>query len=154
LEKRVRAEFLAECQENDRLFKRMVKAKPHDIRAWQLLGWNAAYNLSVTSDDIKERYAHVKQGIEHLVEGLTHNLTNAALWWEIGFYLHNRIGQSDMRKPFRTLFRNDKEFHKLLAGHVDLKAVAGPGGLPANHLVARRWFEKTIAIVEKHGMPA
>src|SRR5713226_4538 len=64
LEKRVRAEFLAECQENDRLYKRMVKAKPHDIRAWQLLGWNAAYNLSVTSDDTKERYAHVRHGIE------------------------------------------------------------------------------------------
>jgi hypothetical protein len=154
LEKRVREEFLAECQENDRLYKRMVKAKPHDIRAWELLGWNAAYNLSVTSDDIKERYTHVKEGIEHLVHGLTHNPTNAVLYWDIGFYLHNRIGQGDARKPFRKLFRNDKQFHKLLAGQVDLKAVEGPDGLPDNELVAQRWFEKTIAIVEKHGWPA
>jgi nitrite reductase/ring-hydroxylating ferredoxin subunit len=154
LEKRVREDFLAECKENDRLYKQMVKGNPKDTRAWLLLGWNAAYNLSVTSDDVKERYAHVKQGVEHLVEGLTHNPTNAALCWDVGFYLHNRIGQSYARKPFRALFRNDKEFHKLLAGHVDLKAVAGPDGLPANHLVARRWFEKTIATVEKHAMPA
>jgi hypothetical protein len=154
LKKRDHEEFSAECQEKDRLYKRMVKAKPHDIRAWQLLGWNAAYNLSVTSDDIEERYAHVKDGIEHLVHGLTHNPTNAALYWDIGFYLHNRIGQSDARKPFRKLFRNDKQFHKLLAGQVDLKAVKGPDGLPDNELVAQRWFEKTIAIVEKHGSPA
>jgi hypothetical protein len=154
LEKRLREEFLADCVKNDRLYKRMVKEKPNDIRAWQLLGWNAAYNLSVTSDDIREQYRYIKQGIEHLVEGLTHNPTNAALYWEIGFYLHNRIGQTEARQPLRTLFRNDKEFHKLLARHVDLKAVAGADGLPDNYLVAMRWFEKTIAVVDMHGAPA
>jgi hypothetical protein len=153
LEKRLNEEILAECQEQDRLYKRMVKEKPHDIRAWQLLGWNATYNLSVNSDDIKEQYAYVKQGIEHLVEGLTHNPTNATLYWNIGFFLHDKIGHSDARKAFRRLFRNDKEFHKLLARHVDIKAIAGPDGLPDNFLVAERWFEKTVAIVEKHGWP-
>ncbi len=59
-----------------------------------------------------------------------------------------------MRKPLRRLFRNDKEFHKRLARQVDLKAVEGPDGLPDNFLVAQRWFEKTIAIIEKHGSPA
>ncbi len=154
LAKRVNEELLAECQRNDRLYKKMVKENPHDIRAWQLLGWNAAYNLSVTSNNANERYAYVRQGIEHLMEGLTHNPTNAALYWDIGFYLHNKIGQSEARKSFRKLFRSDKAFHQLLAGQVDLSGVAGPDGLPDNHLVAQRWFEKTLAIVEKHGRPA
>jgi hypothetical protein len=153
LEKRVHEEFVAQCQKDDRLYKGMVKANPHDIQAWQLLGWNAAYNLSTTTDDINERYAYVRQGIEHLMEGRRQNPTNAALYWDIGFYLHSRLGQGDMRKPFRMLFRKDKEFHKLLAGPVDLQAVTGPDGLPDNFLVAQRWFEKTIAIVAKHGMP-
>jgi hypothetical protein len=145
--------FLAQCQEDDRRYKRLVQADPHDIRAWQLLGWNEAYNLSVTTDDSKERYTHVRQGIEHLVQGVTQNPTNATLYWHVGFYLTNRIGQSESREAFRKLFRNDKEFHELLARHVNLKAVEGPDGLPDNHLVALRWFEKTIAIVDKHGSP-
>lgn len=154
LEKRADETFLAECKENDRLYKQMVKAKPNDTQAWLLLSWNAAYNLSVTSQEVKERYAHVKRGIEYLVECVGHNPTNAVLYWHTGFYLHNRIGQGSERRAFRALFRNDKEFHKLLAGPVDLKAVAGPDGLPDNFLVAQRWCEKTIAIVEKHGLPA
>jgi hypothetical protein len=52
------------------------------------------------------------------------------------------------------LFRNDREFHKLLAGHVDLKAVAGPDGLPDNFLVAQRWCQRTITTIEKHGSAA
>jgi hypothetical protein len=152
-DKQVREEILEKNQEDDRLYKRMVKTKPHNIQAWQLLGWNAAYNLSVNSDDIKERYGHVKQGIEHLVEGLMHNPTNATLYWDIGFFLRDRIGRGQDRTPIRELFRNDKEFHQLLARHVDFKAVAGPDGLPDNFLVAQRWFEKTSAIVEKHGSP-
>jgi len=152
-DKQARDEVLARNQEDDRLYKRMVKANPHNIEAWQFLGWNAAYNLSVDTDDIKEGYGHVKQGIEHLVEGVTHNPTNATLYWNIGYFLRDRIGQSEDRIPIRDLFRNDKEFHQLLARHVDLKGVAGPDGLPNNFLVAQRWFEKALAIVEKHGMP-
>src|SRR5205807_5837125 len=100
LEKRAGESFLAECRENDRLYKQMVKAKPNDTRAWLLLGWNAAYNLSVTSQDVKERYAHVKQGIEHLVEGVGHNPTNAVLYWHTGWYLYHRIGQGNERRAF------------------------------------------------------
>jgi hypothetical protein len=153
LEKRLAAEFLAGCQEDDRKFKQMVKSNPHDIKAWQLLGWNTAYNLAVTSRDVKEQYAYVKTGIEQLVEGAGQNPKNAALIWEVGTYLHNRVGRGIDRKPFRAQFRDDKELHKLLALHVDWKSVAGPDGMPDNFLVAQRWCEKAIAVVEKHGRP-
>jgi cytochrome b6-f complex iron-sulfur subunit len=151
LEKRSHEEFVAQCQETDRYCKQSVKANPRDIRAWRLLGWNRAYNLSVTSDDVKERYGHVRWGIEHLIEGLGHNPTDARLYQDIAQHLLFRIGRSDERKPFRALFRRDKDFHKVLAAHVDVKAAAGPDGLPDSFLVAGRWYEKTIAIVEKHG---
>jgi hypothetical protein len=152
-EKRLEAEFLARCREDDRLFKQMVKANPHDIKAWQLLAWNTAYNLAVTSRDVKEQYAYVKRGIEHLVEGAGQNPKDAALYWGVGWYLHDRVGRGIDRKPFRAQFRDDKELHKLLALHVDWKTVAGPDGLPDNFLIAQRWCEKAIAVVEKHGRP-
>src|SRR5262249_18601509 len=50
-------------------------------------------------------------------------------------------------------FRKDKEFHKRLAAHVELKGVDGPDGLPDSFLVAQRWCEKTAAILEKGGEP-
>jgi hypothetical protein len=153
LEKRLEAEFLAKCKEDDRLFKQMVKANPHDIKAWQLLAWNSAYNLAVTSRDVNEQYAYVKSGIQHLVEGAGQNPKNAALYWEVGSYLNVRVGRGIDRKPFRAQFRDDKELHKLLALHVDWKSVAGPDGMPDNFLVAQRWCERAIAVVEKHGRP-
>jgi hypothetical protein len=153
IEKRLREGSSSDARENDRLFKRMVKANPKDVRAWRLLGWNEAHTLSLQSQDMNDRYEYVKRGIEHLVEGLGHSPTNAGLYFEIGWHLQYRIGQMDDGKPLRALFREDKEFHKLLAGHVDLKDVAGPDGMPDNFLVARRWHEKTIEIVERHGEP-
>jgi hypothetical protein len=78
LAKRLKAEFLARCNKDDRLYKQMVKANPHDVRAWQLLAWNTAYNLAVTSRDLKEQYAFVKRGIEQLVEGVVQNPKNGA----------------------------------------------------------------------------
>jgi hypothetical protein len=152
-EKRLREELSSEVRENDRLYKRMVKANPKDARAWLLLGWNEAYNLSLQSDDMNQRYEHVRRGIEHLVESLGHNPTDAELYFEIGWHLQHRIGQMDDRKALRASFRKDKEFHKLLAGHVNLKNVEGPDGMPDNFLVARRWCDKTIEIVVKHGEP-
>jgi hypothetical protein len=154
LEKRLDAEFSADRREADRRFKQMVKEDPHDIRGWQLLAWNTAYNLSVTTRNVNERYAYVKRGIEHLLDGVGHNPKNAALYWDTGFFLHDKIGKGSDRRTLRALFRNDKAFHKLLAGHVDLKGATGPDGLPDNILVAQRWCEKTLAIVEKHGRPA
>jgi hypothetical protein len=153
LEKRLADELLADGEKADRLYKEKVKADPNDVHAWQLLAWNSAYNLAVATRDQKERYAYVRRGIEQLVEGVVHNPKNAALYWEVGWYLHSRVGLGIDRKPFRAQFRADKELHKLLAGHVDWKTIAGPDGLPDNYLVAQRWFEKAIAVVEKHGRP-
>jgi hypothetical protein len=152
-EKRIREQLLAESLKDDRLYKQMVKADPNDVRAWKLLGWNDAYNLCAATDDAAERYRYITQGVTHLMEGLTHNPKNAALTWDIGSYLFSKIEQSNVRKQFRAMFREDKNFHALLARRVDLKAVAGPDGLPDNNLVAQRWFEETINLVEKHGSP-
>jgi hypothetical protein len=153
LEKRLGAEFLAKCREDDRRFKQLVKVNPHDVKAWQLLAWNTAYNLAVTSRDVKEQYACVKRGIEQLVEGAGQNPKNAALSWDVGVYLNDRVGRGIDRKSLRARFRDDKELHALLALNVDWKTVAGPDGLPDNYLAAQRWFEKAIAVVEKHGRP-
>ena len=72
-EKRAREQFLAQCQEDERLNKEKVKANPRDAKAWILLGFNAACRLSVTTEDVNGRYAHVKRGIEYLLEGVKHN---------------------------------------------------------------------------------
>ena len=152
-DKRIREQLSGDAKKDDRLYQKMVKTDPNDSRVWLLLGWNAAFNLSVESKDVTERYAYAKRGVERLMEGLGHNPTNAELFWNVGWYLQYRIGQIDERKNFRELFRKDKEFHKRLAQLVELKAIDGPDSLPDNFLVAQRWFEKTIAVIEKHGKP-
>jgi hypothetical protein len=152
-DKRIRKQLSSDTKENDRLYEKMAKSDPNDSRVWLLFGWNAAFNLSVESKDVNERYAYAKRGIERLVEGLGHNPTNTELYWNVGWYLHHRIGQMEDRSKFRELFRKDKEFHKFLAKVVELKAIDGPDGLPDNFLAAQRWFEKAIAVIEKHGEP-
>jgi len=152
-DKRVLEQLSADAKKNDRLYQKMAKTDPNDARVWLLFGWNAAFNLFVESKDMTERYAYAKRGVERLVEGLGHNPTNAELFWNVGWYLHERIGQIGDRTTFRELFRKDKEFHKLLAKHVELKAIDGPDGAPDNFLVAQRWFERTLAVIDKHGEP-
>jgi hypothetical protein len=73
--------------------------------------------------------------------------------WDAGWFTAHKIGRSDDAKAFRRLFATDTEFHKLLERHVDLKSAAGPDGTPDNWLVGKLWFEKAIAVVEKHGLP-
>jgi hypothetical protein len=150
-DKRIRKQLTGDAKEDDRLYQKMAKADPNDALVWLLFGWNASYNLSVESKDVNERYAYAKRGIERLLEGLGHNPTNADLFWHVGWFLQDLMGRRPDRTKFRELFRKDKEFHKLLAKHVELKAVDGSDGLPDSFLVAQRWFEKTITVIEKHG---
>jgi hypothetical protein len=156
-EKRARERFLAQCQEDERLNKEKVRANPRDARAWMLLGFNAASRLSGTTEDVNGRYALVKRGIEYLLEGVKHNPTDAELYYSVGFHLHHSVdcGFSARRSnPGRALFRKDKELHKLLAGPVEWRDVTGPDGLPDNLLAARRWYEKAVALIDKHSPPA
>jgi hypothetical protein len=150
-DKRIRKQLSSDTKENDRLYEKMAKADPNDSRVWLLFGWNSAFNLSVESKDVNERYAYARRGVERLMEGLGHNPTNAELIWSVGWFLQERIGKMDDRTTLRELFRKDKEFHKRLAQLVELKAINGPDGLPDSFLVAQRWFERTIAVIEKHG---
>ncbi len=142
---------MAEYRKNESDLKQKVKTDPHDVRAWRLLGWNAAYNLSTTSDDVKERYAHVKRGIEYLMEGIKNNPADARLLWDTGWFVYERIGRGKEHQEYRKLFQKDTEFHKLLKGHIDLRSAAGPDGMPDGFLVGRLWFENLIAMLEKQG---
>jgi hypothetical protein len=152
-EKRAREQFLAQCQEDERLNKEKVKANPRDAKAWLLLGFNAARGLSVSTEDVNGRYAQVKRGIEYLLEGVKHNPTDAELYYSVGFHLHHSVdcgGVRSNRAAGRALFRKDKDLHKLLAGPVEWRDVTGPDGLPDSLLAARRWYEKAAALIDKH----
>jgi hypothetical protein len=86
-----------DATENDRQYQRMLKANQKYAEAWQLRGWNEAYTLSLESVDMDDPIEHVKHGIEHIVESLRHNPTHAELYFEIGWYLQNRISQMETR---------------------------------------------------------
>lgn len=158
-DRRERELFLAECKENELKFLRAVKANPRDTKAWALLGWNAASNLATTTDDVAGRYAHVRRGIEYLLEGVEHNPTDVELCVSVGFHLSHSVDCGDTagrsnRAAGRALFRQDAGLHKLLAAPVDWKGVAGPDGLPDPFLAARRWHERAVALFDKHPPPA
>jgi hypothetical protein len=145
----LRAELAAEYRANERKLKQRVKANPRDVAAWRVLGWNAAYNLSTTSDDVKERYSHVKQGIEYLVTGVENNPMEVRLLWDVAWYVCHKIGLAAEQQEYRKLFAKDAEFHKLLKPLIDVRSATGPGGTPDSLQAARLLFEKVIASLEK-----
>jgi hypothetical protein len=83
----------------------LTKLQPHFIKPWQFQSWNLAYNVSVESDRVKDKYFFVTRGIEMLAEGERRNRDNPDLRLDMGWYYQNKIGISDENTTMRSLFQ-------------------------------------------------
>src|SRR5881227_1670754 len=83
----------------------VAKLQPHFITPWLFQSWNLAYNVSVESDRVADKYFYICRGIELLAEGERQNRHHPDLRFAIGFYNQNKIGQSDKTNVLRCLYQ-------------------------------------------------
>jgi hypothetical protein len=81
----------------------LTKLQPHFITPWIFQSWNLAYNVSVESDRVSDKYFYISRGIGLLAEGERQNHDNPEIRWSIGFFTQHKICQSDETNVLRSL---------------------------------------------------
>src|SRR2546430_8951651 len=95
---------LFRSNELELIVRSLTKLQPHFIRPWLFQSWNLAYNVSVESDRIRDKYFFMYRGIELLAEGERQNKNDPDLRYNLGFYNQHKIGLSDEATTLRCLF--------------------------------------------------
>lgn len=97
----------------------ITKLQPHFLTPWLFQSWNLAYNVSVESDRVRDKYFYISEGIALLAEGERINrgrwvdsktreegvVGNPDMRFWIGFYYMNKFGISDENNALRSLFQ-------------------------------------------------
>jgi hypothetical protein len=81
----------------------LTKLQHHFITPWLFQSWNLAYNVSVESDRVNDKYFYISRGIGLLAEGERQNHDNPDIRWSIGFFTQHKICQSDETNVLRSL---------------------------------------------------
>ncbi|MFM7149880.1 MAG: hypothetical protein ACKO23_08570, partial [Gemmataceae bacterium] len=87
------------------LVRSLTKLQPHFITPWLFQSWNLAYNVSVESDRVRDKYFYVSRGLELLAEGERQNRDHPDLRWSTGFYGQHKVCMSDETNYMRSLFQ-------------------------------------------------
>ena len=120
----------------------IIKLQPNFITVWEYQAHNIAYNVSVEFDDYQARYDWVKKGLDFLTQGLAYNRRDYKILRNLGFFYGSKIGRSDERLQFRSMFRRDRDYHEFLSNFIPMDdRVNTPYGVD-NWLVARQWYLK------------
>jgi hypothetical protein len=104
--------------EVDFLVNTITKLQPHFLTPWLFQSWNLAYNVSVESDRVRDKYFYISRGIELLAdgerinrargvdeEGREYTLGNPDMRFWVGFYYMNKFGTSDEQHTLRSLLQ-------------------------------------------------
>ncbi|MBT4693520.1 MAG: hypothetical protein HOB73_09265 [Planctomycetaceae bacterium] len=131
------------------------KLQPNFISIWKFQAHNLAYNISVDFDNYRHRYQWVRRGIQFLMEGTRYNSRNAKLVQEVAFYTGSKIGYSDEKVQFRSLFSEDEMFHGQMSDEgIDLASnrALGANGKPDNWKASYLWYEESenVASLNEH----
>ncbi len=70
----------------------ITKLQPKSTAAAAYLGWNMAYNISVTCQSPEDRWRWVHRGIEVLQEALRYNPNDPELYKELGWIYQHKLG--------------------------------------------------------------
>jgi hypothetical protein len=104
----------------------------------------------VEFDDYRYRYHWVKKGLDILIEGTHYNRNEPKLLDYIGWVYGHKFGRSDEHVQFRRLFRDDTDYHKLIADEgIDMDKTIGAQNKPDNYLVAHEWYLKSQRAVNE-----
>lgn len=89
----------------ERTVDKLTRLQPHLVTPWLFQSWNLAYNVSVESDRIGDKYYYVTKGVKLLARGERQNRHQPNLRRDIGFYMQHKICQSDETNVQRSLFQ-------------------------------------------------
>jgi len=89
----------------ERTVTQLTHLQPHLITPWLFQSWNLAYNVSVESDRVADKYFYITRGVQLLARGERQNRNQPNLRREIGFYIQNKVCQSDETNVMRSLFQ-------------------------------------------------
>src|SRR5260370_27146618 len=87
------------------LVRSLTKLQPHFITPWLFQSWNLAYNVSVESDRVNDKYFYITRGIDLLAEGERQNRYHPDMRFSIGFYTQHKIMVSDQTNVLRSLLQ-------------------------------------------------
>ena len=111
-----------EWNELDVLVKSLIKLQPHFVTPWLFQSWNLAYNVSVESDRVKDKYYYIGEGIKLISQGCRINKFSPDMRYTVGFYNQHKIGLADEFNVMRCLYqmsvidpkqRDPRRFRKL-----------------------------------------
>jgi hypothetical protein len=94
-----------EWNELELIVNSVTKLQPHFITPWLFQSWNLAYNVSVESDLVRDKYFYMTRGIGLLSEGERQNKNHPDLRFSMGFYNQHKIGLSDEANYLRCLYQ-------------------------------------------------
>ena len=83
------------------------KLQPHSILVWRYQAWNLSYNVSVAFDDYHDKFYWVIEGLNYMLEGIHVNDKEPRLYWDMGWFISNKIGRDDAAKYYRRLFSGE-----------------------------------------------
>jgi hypothetical protein len=85
------------------------KLQPHSIAVWRFQAWNLSYNVSVAFDDYHDKFFWVIEGLNYMLEGVRLNDKEPRLYWDMGWFISNKIGRADEAKYYRRLFAGKQD---------------------------------------------
>ncbi|MBX7104368.1 MAG: hypothetical protein K1X57_09805 [Gemmataceae bacterium] len=104
------------------LVETITKLQPHSPAPWTYQSWNIAYNVSVESDRVRDKFFYIAKGIDLLARGVRLNKDQPDMRYMLGFYYQNKFGVADETNYFRSLFQmacidpRDRDPAKLRSG--------------------------------------
>jgi hypothetical protein len=87
----------------------ITKLQPHSISVWRYQAWNLSYNVSVAFDDYHDKFFWVIEGLNYMLDGVRLNDKEPRLYWDMGWFISNKIGRADEAKYYRRLFAGKKD---------------------------------------------
>lgn len=94
-----------EWSELELVIDALTKLQPHFITPWRFHSWNLAYNVSVESDRIKDKYFYITRGIDLLADGERVNQDDPDLRRDVGYFYQDKMGMSDEANTLRSLLQ-------------------------------------------------
>ena len=140
------------------------KLQPHSIDVWRYQAWNLSYNVSVAFDDYHDKFYWVIEGLNFMLDGVHMNDKEPRLYWDMGWFISNKIGRDDAAKYYRRLFSGERgpdgkdppDYIKEFRERPDFTPPTGfpPGSnLRDNWHVGKAWFKAAESKIDPPRYP-
>ncbi|MEQ1829029.1 MAG: hypothetical protein ABL921_23910 [Pirellula sp.] len=126
--------------------------QPHFLSVWEFQAHNMGYNVAPEFEDYRQRYEWIKKGIDYLIKGTKFNERKPMLQYILGQqYFGSKFGKADEKVQYRSLFRNDTDFHDYLKDQGLVGIDTGARGYdqkPDNWLTGKLWLNQATDLYE------